>query len=198
MHRHFLVVMAILGLPVLAYGDTMYVTDNLQLGLHKLEDTSDRPFKTLDSGQQLEVIERSRNYAKVRVPDGTEGYVKFAYLVTDKPAKLIVQETQAARDALAKQLADTRAAYADPAARIDSLQAELLASRETAEQAVARNAELLAENEDHRQHNEMYKYKLPWQWVLGASIVCLLIGFIGALWLVDSRNRKRHGGIRIY
>jgi type VI protein secretion system component VasF len=124
--------------------------------------------------------------------------VKFAYLVADKPAKLIVEETLASRDELAKQLAAARATFADPAARIDSLQAELLATRATADQALSRNAELAAENERYQERGEAYKYNLPWQWVLGTSIVCLLIGFLGALWFIDSRSRKRHGGIRIY
>jgi len=83
----------LLFLPLLAGAQTAYVTDNLRLGLHQAADTSDRAFRSLDSGQELEVLSRDRNYAQVRLPDGTEGYVKVAYLVDDKPAKLIVAET---------------------------------------------------------------------------------------------------------
>ena len=57
---------------------------HLRLGIHQAADTSDRAFRMLESGQALEVIERNRNYARVRLPDGTEGYVKVAYLVDDK------------------------------------------------------------------------------------------------------------------
>lgn len=198
MSRQLVAVLILLGLPMLVCGETMYVTDNLRLGLHKLEDTSDRPFRTLDSGQQLEIIERRRNYAKVRVPDGTEGFVKFAYLVADKPAKLIVEETLASRDALAKELAQARETFADPAARIAVLEADLKASRAAADEAVSRNQELGAENEAYEKRSAMYKYNLPWQWVLGASFTCLLVGFLGAFWFIDSRSRKRHGGFRIY
>jgi hypothetical protein len=34
---------------------------------------------------------------------------------------------------------------------------------------------------------------------VGSAIaVCLIAGFLGGLWWVDHRSRKRHGGIRIY
>ena len=92
MLRHLAVFMALtLLLSPAARAETVYITDNLRLGLHKLADTSDRPFRTLESGTELEVLERSRNYARVRVTDGTVGYVKSAYLVTDKPARLILR-----------------------------------------------------------------------------------------------------------
>ena len=77
--------------PLLASAETAYVTDNLRLGMHQAADTSDRAFRTLESGQELDIVERNRNYAQVVLPDGTQGYVKLAYLVFDKPAKLIVR-----------------------------------------------------------------------------------------------------------
>ena len=56
--------------------ETAYVTDQLRLGIHLAPDTSDRPFRMLESGQEMEIQQRSGNYAFVRLPDGTEGYVK--------------------------------------------------------------------------------------------------------------------------
>jgi len=35
-------------------------------------------------------------------------------------------------------------------------------------------------------------------WVGGAIALCLIAGFVGGLWWVDQRSRRRHGGIRIY
>ena len=74
-------------LPLAAFGDTAYVTDNLRLGLYEAEDTSGRPLQMLESGQAMETLTRDRNYANVRLPNGTEGWVKAAYLVDDKPAR---------------------------------------------------------------------------------------------------------------
>src|SRR5690606_41004561 len=82
-------------LPLASAAETAWVTDNLRLGLHQASDTSDRAFRTLESGQEVEVLSRDRYYAQVRLPDGTVGYVKVAYLVDEKPAVLIVDEARA-------------------------------------------------------------------------------------------------------
>lgn len=39
--------------PLLAAAETAYITDNLKLGMHEAADTSDRAFRTLESGQEM-------------------------------------------------------------------------------------------------------------------------------------------------
>lgn len=182
----------------IASAQTAYVTDNLRLGLHQAEDTSDRSFRTLDSGQELEIINRDRNYARVRLPDGTEGYVKAAYLVNEKPAKLIVAESQAEVDRLQQELASLRDSFAQPAATIESLEQRLEDTSNELLQAEEAAQELSEQNESYAERYSQYKYSLPFKWVGGALLVCLLAGFLGGLWWTDYRSRKRHGGIRIY
>ena len=188
----------LLLLPLIALAETVYVTDNLRLGLHQAADTSDRAFRMLESGQALEVLSRDRNYANVRLPDGVQGYVKAAYLVDDKPAKLIVAETIAERDALVTELEETRQAFAGPAATIQGLKDEAAGLAEKLGDAESQIAELKDENADIQGLKERYKGSLPLGWVAGATGVCLIGGFLLGLWWVDHRNRKRHGGIRIY
>jgi SH3 domain protein len=188
----------IILMPLAALAETAYITDNLRLGLHQATDTSDRAFRTLESGQELEIISRDRNYANVRLPDGVEGYVKAAYLVFDKPAKLIVAETQASVERLESELTETKAAFAAPAATIESLQKQHNRSKETADASASEIAALTAELSDYRSRQDQYKYSLPFKWVGGAMFVCLLGGFLFGLWWVDSRIRRRHGGIRVY
>ena len=185
-------------LPFLAAAETAYVTDNLRLGLHQAADTSDRAFQTLDSGQELEIISRDQFYANVSLPDGTTGNVKVGYLVFDKPAKLIVAETQAEVERLTSKLEKLEAAFAAPAQTIASLEAQLEQSQAAAEVTAASNIELTREVEDLRGKQEQYKFSLPISWVGGAMFVCLLAGFLGGLWWIDHRSRRRHGGIRIY
>lgn len=184
--------------PLAAIAETAYITDNLRLGLHNAADTSDRAFRTLESGQALEILSRTRNYAHVRLSDGVEGYVKAAYLVTDKPAKLIVAESQATSDALQQKIDEMKTSFAAPAATIERLQAELTESQTTASQHMTEAGELSAELDDLRGRQEQYKYSLPLTWVGGAMLVCSLAGFLGGLWWVDAQSRRRHGGVRIY
>lgn len=193
-----LLIGVLLLLPLTAVAQTAYVTDNLRLGLHTAEDTSDRAFRYLESGQAMEILSRDRNYANVRLPDGTEGWVKNAYLVEDKPAKLIVAETMTERDALAAQLEEARAAFAEPAATIDGLRTEAAALTTQLEASQAEVSELQDEVASIQGMKERYKGSLPLSWVLAATLVCLIVGLLGGLWWSDYRSRKRHGGIRIY
>ena len=192
------VLILILSLPVSSLAETAYVTDNLRLGLHQAQDTSDRAFRTLESGQQVEILSRDRNYARVQLPDGTLGYVKAAYLVFDKPAKLIVAETQNAYDALQKEMDDLKKAVAAPAATIAELKQEIAEKQSALDQNSARLEELNDENETYRKRFEQFKHSLPFSWVVGAMGGCLLAGFLVGLWWIDYRSRRRHGGIRIY
>jgi SH3 domain protein len=185
-------------LPVLAVAETGYVTDRLLLGLHQAEDTSDRPFRSLESGTRFEVLSRDRLYARVRLEDGTEGYVKAAYVVTEPPAKLIVTETQAEVERLASELAAAKAAFAEPAAVIDSLKAETRTLESELEAARTRVDELVQDNTRYESRAERYQYSLPYKWVGGAMGICVVAGFLAGLWWVDYRSRKRHGGIRVY
>lgn len=185
-------------LPVLAAAETGYVTDRLMLGLHQAEDTSDRPFRSLESGTEFEILSRDRLYAHVRLADGTEGYVKAAYVVYEPPAKLIVNQAQAEAARLTTELDEAKAAFAEPAAAIDSLKAQAATLTSDLDAARARVEELQEDNNRYQSRAERYKYSLPYTWVGGAIGVCLIAGFVAGLWWVDHRSRKRHGGIRIY
>ncbi len=196
--RPLLVFGLLVVLPLTAAAETGYVTDRLMLGLHQAADTSDRPFRSLESGTEFEILSRDRLYAHVRLSDGTEGYVKAAYVVYEPPAKLIVNQTQAEVERLTTELEEAKAAFAEPAAVIDSLKAQAETLESDLEASRSRAAELEEDNASYQSRAERYKYSLPYKWVGGAIGVCLIAGFLGGLWWVDHRSRKRHGGIRIY
>ena len=199
MRRCFWGVIGLLGLvPLGALGDTAYVTDNLRLGLYEAEDTSGRPNRMLESGQAMEILSRDRNYANVRLPDASEGWVKSAYLVDEKPAKLIVAELTAERDALLVEQETLKQAFAEPAASIEALTNDVLSFQTQLAESNARADSLEEENALIRGLKEEYKGSLPLSWVAIAIAVCLIIGILLGLWWVDRQNRSRHGGIRIY
>ena len=185
-------------LTLTAVAETAYVTDNLRLGLHQSADTSDRAFRMLDSGQALEVLYRDGNYANVQLPDGMQGFVKAAYLVSDKPARLIVAETIAERDALRDELNATKEALAEPAAAIAALETEKQELSASLASAQSQVADLQQQNESLSGLQERYRGSLPLSWVAVALAVVLIAGFLLGNWWVDHRIRKRHGGIRIY
>jgi SH3 domain protein len=181
-----------------AAADTAYVTDLLRLGLHAAQNTSDQPFQTLVSGTELEVLERVPNFAHVRTHEGREGWVKSAYLVEEKPARLIVSETEAALDRMRAEA--TRAENARVAA-----EAELSALLNDAESKVGKvssmEAEitlLRAENEEYAERLETFRSAVPLTWAGAAFAVALFGGFFLGLWVLDAYVRRRHGGFRVY
>lgn len=197
--KRFGILMGLLvALPMTSLAETAYVTDNLRLGFHQMPDTSDRAGRYLDSGQAMEILTRDRNYANVRLPDGAEGWVKAAYLVDDKPAKLIVAEISTERDALIAELDSTKASFAAPAATIDALRNDTAALDEKLATANARILELESESESLEGLKAQYRGSLPISWVAVAIGVCLIAGILLGMWWIDHRSRRRHGGIRIY
>src|SRR5262245_60495077 len=93
--RTTLAIVLLLGVAAAASAETAYVTDSLRLGLYAEPDASGSPAQNLVSGTALEVLERTQGYARVRTPAGSEGWVKAAYLVDEKPAQLRVAELEA-------------------------------------------------------------------------------------------------------
>ena len=185
-------------LPLLAAAETAYVTDNLRLNMYQNADLSGTRVDTLVSGQAFEVLSRNAQTALVKLEDGTQGYVSAAYMVFDKPARLIVAETQAENDRLTQELANMRQSFAEPAALVERLQQESADLQARIDSNAARMLELDEENQAHIKRAATYQYSLPYSWVSGAIIVCLIAGFLLGLWWVDRESRKRHGGIRIY
>ena len=194
--RSFIGVLLLL-LASAAFAETGYVTDRLRLGLHQAEDTSDTPFRYLESGDEFEILSRTRYYAQVQLPDGETGYLKLSYVVFEPPAKLIVNQTQAENDRLSAQLEETKASFAEPAALIDSLKAEAASLKTELDASNAKADELAAEHQSMVDRQARYRYSLPITWVGGAIFACLIAGFLLGLWWVDRQSRRRHGGIRV-
>ncbi len=185
-------------LPLAAVAETAYVTDVLRLEVRAAPDSSERPFRVIESGTELEILGREGFYARVQLADGVVGYVSAGYLVTQKPARLIVAETQSEVDRLTGELTEMRDAFAEPAAMVERLQGQIAELDSAVTAANGRVDELTERNEDLERRQQQYQYSLPFTWVGGAILVCLIGGFIIGLWWVDHRSRKRHGGIRIY
>jgi len=184
-------------MPLLAAAETAYVTDNLRLRLYTDADLTS-VVDTLVSGDQFEVLSRNAQTALVELPDGRQGYVSAGYIVYEKPAKLIVAESEAEQVRLTTELEDMKASFAEPAALVERLRAEAAEVESQLDSANARTADLEADNDSLRKRQERYSHSLPYTWVGGAIVICLIAGFIGGLWWTDAQSRRRHGGIRVY
>ena len=181
-----------------ASAETAYVTDSLRLGLHRAADTSDRPFENLVSGTPLEVLERTANYARVRVGDGRDGWVKAAFIVTEKPAAARVLELEAERAGYEEAAASARADKSAAELELARLRSELQATTGSAESVQETIERLQREGAAQAEQLESYRHALPIVWVIPAVVVALVAGFLAGLWWLDASIRRRHGGFRVY
>jgi SH3 domain protein len=181
-----------------AEAETAYVTDSLRLGLHHTDDTSDKPFENLVSGTALEVIERNTSYARVRTPDGQEGWVKSAYLVEEKPAQLRVAELETELASVRGEMERIRSERSSAEVELDRLSKQFAATTGSTEAIQDALARLKSENETYESRLDTYRGSLPLPWVAAALLVVLAAGFAAGLWWLDALIRRRHGGFRVY
>lgn len=191
---------ALLGLvwTAAAGAETAYVTDILQLGLHRAADTSDRAFENLVSGTRLEVLERSTHYARVRTDDGDEGWVKAAYIVAETPARYRLAELESQVEALSAELAEARSTEqraSEEADRLRGREADHAATMKTLRDTVA---QLERQNAEFAERVERYRVSLPIPWVLAALALTFVGGGAAGWWALDLFIRRRYGGYRIY
>jgi SH3 domain protein len=198
MRQHALLCLALGAWAGSAGADTVYVTDSLRLGVHAAPDTSDRPFDNLVSGTSVEVLERNSSYARVRLADGREGWVKATFLVADKPAAARVLELEAEIGGFESAAAAAKTAQAAAEHELTSLRSELKATTGSAESIQETIARLERENRAHEDRLEGYRYSMPLAWVIPAVVVALTGGFLFGLWWLDAWIRRRHGGFRVY
>jgi len=181
-----------------ASAETVYVTDSLRLGIHEAPDTSDKAFDNLVSGTAVEVLERNPSYARVKLADGREGWVKATFLVADKPAAARLQELETAVGSAERAAADAKTAQAGAEHELKSLREQLQATTGSAESIEETIARLERDNAAQVERLESYRRSLPIMWVIPAVVVSLVAGFFVGLWWLDALIRRRHGGFRVY
>jgi SH3 domain protein len=184
-------------LPVQAQ-EIAYITDILRLGIHNAADTSDRPFQNLVSGTSLTILERVPNYARVKTADGREGWVKSAFLVTEKPAQLQLAEMEATLAEFKERVDAAETARSAAELRAAGIAEEFGVTLSTANETEATLARLSQENESFEARLEQYRGALPIAWVVGALIVVFFAGVMLGTWWLDRSIRRRFGGHRIY
>ena len=181
------------GLPVAA-AEIVYVTDELRLGLYDSELTSGRPFKTLISGAELTVLERSLMSIRVRTEEGDEGWVKTAYIVDTEPGRRRAERLEAANAGLSEEKSALTTSLAAAEARIDDLESEVAA----ANAGIAELPQLREDHEALKAQVATRDQRVPLAFAIAGAALTLVIGGIGGYWWLDRRVRSHFGGIRPY
>jgi len=208
--RYILQRTALLGLLLLCFGlqakaETRYVTDILQLSLYEQINSQGKLLQRLNSGTELELLETSGLYARVRTQDGVEGWTKAGFLISEKPARAQLADLENTNSELQQELEKTRqdlqAAQSELARVLDSegnAYAEMSQRLEDAERIAATVGRLQEENDDLHAKLSGDTLEIPLKWGAIAAGISLLVGIGAGIALFDYRSRRRHGGYRIY
>ena len=181
-----------------ARAETAYVTDMLQLGVHGAPDTSDTAFTFLKSADSVEVLERNLFYARVRIADGREGWVRTTFLVDEPPPRLRVETVENERDRTAADLEKLMGRFNQQKSKLSELEGKISANEAGVLAEQEELEQLRAANGDLDERLETYRYSLPIFWFLIGIILSLGAGVFVGWWWLDNRSRMRHGGFRVH
>jgi len=178
--------------------EVAYVTDRLQLSVHQAEDTSDRAFASLKSADRVEILDQNMFYARVRMPDGREGWVRKTYLVNAPPALLRVALVEKERDEMAAELKALQGRLEQERSRSSSLEKKVASSDAETKSEQDELVELRATSGELQERLDAYRFSVTGTWFLIVTGVCLVVGVVSSWWWIDRRSRMRHGGFRLY
>ncbi|NOG61487.1 MAG: TIGR04211 family SH3 domain-containing protein [Proteobacteria bacterium] len=170
MHKYKIITIGIFWLiATVTQAETVYVIDELKIGLHESASINSPIVKLVPSGTELTVIGRSDGLVHVEEPEGGRGWINSKYLVDKKPGKARVSElekeiellksstimtndeTEAQKD-LAQQLKSERLKSGQLQADLADLKAKIA--------SVDNSGQLLSEIEQLKQENEQLKSQL--------------------------------------
>lgn len=123
-----------------AVAETRYVSDSLVITVRELPEDASTRLKNIVTDTPFEALEESGDYLKIRLGDGTEGYVKKRYTTTDTPKPLLLKRMQTENARLEQQYSDLKASLSDQQSAGVSRQKELQKERDGLKKELAKQA----------------------------------------------------------
>ena len=211
-----IVLLAALLLPVAAFAESAWVTDQFEITLRSGPSTSNAIQLMLGSGSRLEVLERDPDsgYSRVRTQGGTEGWVLTRYLMNEASAReqlerLTGQLTNANSrgSSLDSQLKAIRSEYDEANRNIQALERDKAALERELAEIKRTAADVLSVNEQNKslmdeltaaqirsdtleQENRALASQTKRYWFIAGALV-LLVGVLLGIWLPRIRWQRR-------
>lgn len=180
--RTALILLCLCLLPA-AYAETVFVGDNLRIGIRPEPGTHTAPVRVVGSGDRLEILEQRETYSRVRAEDGTSGWVRNIYISQEPPARLILDDIRTKLRETAQQLQQAQQALA--AVRHENTELQQTLQQLSDEAQTLRDA--LAALQSQRHNN-------TWIYILVAALsLCGLAFTLGILWNKQQVAKKLGG-----
>ena len=124
----------------LAVAKTRYVSDSLVITVRELPDDTSNRIKNIITDTPFEVLEESGDYLKVRLQDGTQGYVKTRYTSTDTPKPTVIEKLTRENSQLKQQYNELKSSLGEKASAGVERQKELQTELEALKTDLAQQA----------------------------------------------------------
>lgn len=121
---------AILFLTTMVHAETRYVTDKMHITFRTGPGNDRKIISLLNSDQAVEILQSEGEWAKVRLPNGKEGWVLQQYLSSEVPCRTRIKDVSSSLEALKKELEVVQTAYQDLETEKTTLEKELKNSRQ--------------------------------------------------------------------
>ncbi len=194
--------------------DRQYVTDQLRLSLYAQPNSSSQVIKLLQSGDLLEIEQIQGPYAFVATPDGTKGWVKRGFLVTEPTSNLLLREEQEKTKSLAAEIEKLNNSKViidqyekDMDKLVDKID-ELETQKQEAEESIlvlqqeveAKQAEIDRKEDDNVPAMTVLldTFVRYWQVIVPILLVLVLISFLVSKEIVEARIKAKFHGIKIW
>lgn len=207
---------AALLLPVSAFAEPAWVTDQFEITLRSGPSTNNAIQLMVGSGTRLEVLERDPDsgYTRVRTQGGTEGWVLTRYLMREASAREQLQtltgqltNANSRGSSLDTQLKAIRSEYDSANRKIQMLERGKAAVEEELAEIKRTAADVLSINEQNRslmdqltaaqiradtleQENRALASQTKRYWFMAGALV-LLVGILLGIWLPRVRWQRR-------
>jgi uncharacterized protein YgiM (DUF1202 family) len=173
--------------------ETVYVKERQTVGLRDGVTPQALVVKDVASGIGLEVVQRVDTNVKVRLTDGSEGWISAAFLTSDKPAALKILAAETRQKQAETELTKLRAELAQMQAKLSQQKQAALAA-DTANAQEPQDIDAPGTQQGPSFGIKPFSIDVVW---IGISFAMLVLGFFaGVAWLRE-RTRRRLGGMHI-
>jgi SH3 domain protein len=194
-------------LPHPALAQQMYVDDRLVLNVYAEANQGGERIATIETGDEVELIERVENSARIRLADGREGWVGASYLTSNAPAAIRLKqlqegapsaEAQAEQKKLNDEVARLRKQNAELQKQVEEARRIAAAARPPARAPVALQVAVEPEPEPEPQSISHVQPQDPLRWIwAGAVLAALGLGFLLGYQALARRIRRKYGRVNI-
>ena len=223
----FHLLICIIWIPsAIVLAEIAYVTDEVNIGLHK-EPTNESPIiKLVPSGTKLNIIERENDLIHVEEPEGVRGWINTQNVLNNKPGKTKINKLKITNKELHKKIEilekestklisqeELEQKLNSERLKVGELQVELTNIKSRAgniqtsdklladiEQLKSVNKQLIDQFESTGINRENSPSSIePQKKPLSFSIflIIFIFGIAGGIFILDYINRRKHGGFRV-